>query len=107
MKKVSTAATKQTNNFGEQRVTIGLDLGDRLSRYCMGLQDFSPRFGSESGSKSLPEFADNSRLGYPLESSGIPLKLRVERAASFNLERLVITRCAEDQVAFLIVRIWL
>jgi len=35
MKKVSTAATKQTNNFGEQTLTIGLDLGDRSSWYCM------------------------------------------------------------------------
>src|SRR5882724_5127936 len=35
MKKVSTAATKQTNKFGEQKLTIGLDLGDRSSWYCM------------------------------------------------------------------------
>ena len=35
MKKVSTAATKQTNNFGEQKLTIGLDLGDRSSWYCL------------------------------------------------------------------------
>src|SRR6266566_1559447 len=35
MKKVSTAATKQTHNFGEQKLTIGLDLGDRSSWYCM------------------------------------------------------------------------
>jgi hypothetical protein len=35
MKKVSTAATKQTNNFGEQKLTIGLDPGDRSSWYCM------------------------------------------------------------------------
>jgi transposase len=35
MKKVSTAAAKQINNFGEQKLTIGLDLGDRSSWYCM------------------------------------------------------------------------
>jgi hypothetical protein len=35
MKKVSTAAMKQTHNFGEQKLTIGLDLGDRSSWYCM------------------------------------------------------------------------
>src|SRR6266850_7767861 len=35
MKKVSTAARKQINNFGEQKLTIGLDLGDRSSWYCM------------------------------------------------------------------------
>ena len=35
MKQVSTAARKQINNFGEQKLTIGLDLGDRSSWYCM------------------------------------------------------------------------
>jgi len=35
MKKVSTAATKQSKNFPAQRLTIGLDLGDRWSWYCM------------------------------------------------------------------------
>jgi len=31
MKKVSTAAAKQIRNFSEQKLTIGLDLGDRSS----------------------------------------------------------------------------
>ena len=35
MKKISTTAVKQTNNFREQRLTIGLDLGDRSSWYCV------------------------------------------------------------------------
>ncbi len=35
MKKVSTAAVKETSNFAEQRLTIGLDLGDRSSWYCV------------------------------------------------------------------------
>jgi hypothetical protein len=37
MKKVSTVAGKQSRNISEQKLTIGLDLGDRLSghqRYC-------------------------------------------------------------------------
>jgi transposase len=34
MKKVSTAARKQSRNFSEQKLTIGLDLGDRSSHYC-------------------------------------------------------------------------
>ena len=34
MKKTSTAA-KQTKNVGDQKVTIGLDLGDRSSWYCV------------------------------------------------------------------------
>ena len=29
MKKVSTAAAKQSKNFSQQTLTIGLDLGDR------------------------------------------------------------------------------
>jgi len=35
MKKVSTAAAKQVRNFSRQSLTIGLDLGDRSSRYCV------------------------------------------------------------------------
>jgi len=35
MKKVSTAAAKQSKNFSEQKLTIGLDLGDRSSWYCV------------------------------------------------------------------------
>src|ERR1700746_1929009 len=35
MKKVSTARAKQSRNFSEQSLTIGLDLGDRSSWYCV------------------------------------------------------------------------
>jgi transposase len=35
MKKISTVAAKQTKNFAEQKLTIGLDLGDRSSWYCV------------------------------------------------------------------------
>src|SRR5246500_1019203 len=35
MKKVSTAAAKATKNFSQPKVTIGLDLGDRSSWYCL------------------------------------------------------------------------
>ncbi len=35
MKKVSTVAAKQSKNFSEQKLTIGLDLGDRWSWYCV------------------------------------------------------------------------
>jgi len=35
MKKVSTATAKQSRNFPEQKLTIGLDLGDRSSWYCV------------------------------------------------------------------------
>lgn len=35
MKKVSTIAAKQIRNFPEAKLTIGLDLGDRSSWYCV------------------------------------------------------------------------
>ena len=35
MKKISTAAAKQNRNFSEQKLTIGFDLGDRSSWYCV------------------------------------------------------------------------
>jgi hypothetical protein len=34
MKKVSTAAAKQSRNISQPKLTIGLDLGDRNSWYC-------------------------------------------------------------------------
>src|ERR1700730_7297345 len=35
MKKVSTVAAKTTKNFSQPKLTIGLDLGDRNSWYCV------------------------------------------------------------------------
>ena len=35
MKKVSTVAVKATKNFSQLKLTIGLDLGDRSSWYCL------------------------------------------------------------------------
>ena len=35
MKKVSTATAKQNRNFSQQNLTMGLDLGDRSSHYCV------------------------------------------------------------------------
>src|SRR5271156_772730 len=35
MKKIRTVAAKQAKNFSEQKLTIGLDLGDRSSWYCV------------------------------------------------------------------------
>jgi transposase len=35
MKKVSTAAVKQSRKISQQKLTIGLDLGDRNSWYCV------------------------------------------------------------------------
>jgi transposase len=35
MKKTSTAAAKQSRNISQQKLTIGLDLGDRNSWYCV------------------------------------------------------------------------
>src|SRR5208282_674236 len=35
MKKISTEAAKESRNFSQQKLTIGLDLGDRSSWYCV------------------------------------------------------------------------
>jgi len=35
MKKVGTVGTQQTRNISQQKLTIGLDLGDRNSWYCV------------------------------------------------------------------------
>ena len=35
MKKVSTVAAMQSRNFSQPKLTIGLDLGDRSSWYCV------------------------------------------------------------------------
>ena len=35
MKKVSTAAVKATKNVSQPKLTVGLDLGDRSSWYCL------------------------------------------------------------------------
>ena len=35
MKKVSTATAKRSKNFSQQKVTVGLDLKDRNSWYCV------------------------------------------------------------------------
>src|SRR6202162_4384821 len=35
MKKISTVAAKQMRNFSQHKLTIGLDLGDRSSWYCL------------------------------------------------------------------------
>ena len=48
MKKISTAATKQSQNFSEQKLTIGLDLGDRSSWYCVLDEAGSNCLGAET-----------------------------------------------------------
>ncbi len=35
MKKVSTVAAKQSRKISQQKLTVGLDLGDRSSWYCL------------------------------------------------------------------------
>ena len=53
MKKVSTAARKQSKNFSQQKLTIGLDLGDRSSHYCV--LDESGRIVAESKTATSPK----------------------------------------------------
>jgi len=50
MKKVSTVRAKQSKNISGQKLTIGLDLGDRSSWYCVlderGEIELEPRVGT-------------------------------------------------------------
>jgi hypothetical protein len=48
MKKVSTLATKQSRNLSVQRLTIGLDLGDGNSWYCVVVKPARHNGSSES-----------------------------------------------------------
>jgi transposase len=49
MKKISTAATDRIENFKDQRLTIGLDLGDRFSHSCI-----LNEVGDVMGERKLP-----------------------------------------------------
>ncbi len=44
MKKVSTVTAEQSRNFSPQKLTIGLDLGDRSSYYCV-VEESGPHRG--------------------------------------------------------------
>ena len=52
MKKISTVGAKQSKNFREQKLTIGLDLGDRSSWYCVLDEAGEVRAGTEAGHDS-------------------------------------------------------
>src|ERR1700690_774540 len=49
MKKISTVAVKQIRNISEQKLTIGLDLGDRSSWYCVLREAGVVRLGQKLG----------------------------------------------------------
>jgi transposase len=51
MKKVSTATAKQNSDISAQRLTIGFDLGDRSSWYCVLDEAGSVRAKSEHDSE--------------------------------------------------------
>ena len=52
MKKISTVGAKQSKNFREQKLTIGLDLGDRSSWYCVLDEAGEVAAGTEAGHDS-------------------------------------------------------
>jgi transposase len=71
MKKVSTVATKQSRNISRQQLTIGLDLGDRNSWYCVldeaGRIQLEQRVGTNA--KALHEvFGEMPRSRVALET---------------------------------------
>jgi len=52
MKKNSTAAAKTTRKVSQQKLTIGLDLGDRSSWYCLARRSGGSASGTETGHDS-------------------------------------------------------
>jgi hypothetical protein len=68
MKKVSTAASEQSRNFSDQKLTIGLDLRDRNSWYC--ILDEAGRYSWKAIYTSLrPLFAEPKHPELRLEST--------------------------------------
>src|SRR5258708_20031356 len=63
MKKVSSSATKQSRNFSEHKLTIGLDLGDRSSCYCV--LDESGRIVMEQKVSTTPKALQAAFAGMP------------------------------------------
>jgi hypothetical protein len=60
MKKISTAAVRQNRNFSEQKLTIGFDLGDRWSWYCVLDETGSVLLEQRNGrSRQVRERPDN------------------------------------------------
>src|SRR5450755_4687698 len=62
MKKISTVAAKQSRNFSQQKLTIGLDLGDRSSWYCVLMKEV---FGGMPRSRIALETGMHSPVGQP------------------------------------------
>src|SRR6185437_6604054 len=60
MKKVSTVAAKESSDFSQPKLTIGLDLGDRSSWYCV-LDDR----GELQGEGKVSTTAKAMRGGFP------------------------------------------
>ena len=63
MKKVSTAAPKQSRNFLQSNLTIGLDLGDRSSCYCV--LDEAGRIVLEQKVSTAPRGLEAAFAGMP------------------------------------------
>jgi hypothetical protein len=73
MKKVSTVVAKPSKKMSQQKLTVGLDLGDRNSWYCVldesGQIQLEQRWGkheSRAGQMPLTKVLTISRAGWPL-----------------------------------------
>jgi transposase len=72
MKKVSTGAARQTKNFRIQKLTIGLDLGDRSSWYC-GLDETGELLLEQRLSTTAKTLRDFAKLDTRKHPSAAPL----------------------------------
>jgi hypothetical protein len=79
MKKISTVAAKQSKKISQQKLTIGLDLGDRNSWYCVVDEagPLHPLRRVTCRSHNLPNSPANSRFGTPRDFSTDFISLNV------------------------------
>src|SRR5437588_5134713 len=115
MKKVSTVAAKASRKFSQQKLTIGLDLGDRSSWYCVLF--FSSRrrhtrsvsaflLNRSSDLYSMPiavRYTQDafSRSGWlwPVDAKGEPLKATSYMAVGFYVAKYVNKKSDMDLAA--------
>ena len=89
MKKVSTVRTEQSRNICPQRLTIGLDLGDRHSWYCVvdeaGQIQLEQRV--RTSAKALEEVfgaMPRSRIALQNKIKNVPGRVKAKAKAEFR-----------------------
>ena len=84
MRKVSTVAAKQSRNISQPKLTIGLDLGDRNSWYCM----------VDEGGQIRLEQRVRTNAGCPIQSRLLRMMRRFMRKPNSPFQRKVNFFCS-------------